>query len=127
MATSLTLTKNVLEMPRGASRTLELSVKDDNGDIVKINGARVVMSVRHKSLDEFPLIVKDSNDATESVITDANAGTAEIYLKPVDTFSLDTDMEYLYDVWVILSSGDRHQVIPPSKFVVKESVSSIPL
>ena len=34
--------------------------------------------------------------------------------------------EYVFDVWVILSSGKQYPVIPPSKLVVEPGVTVFP-
>jgi hypothetical protein len=84
------------------------------------------MTVKENTTDINPLIYKTSAHGTQAAITLPRTGIAEIYLVPADTQNLAVK-QYLFDVWVILSSGKRHQVVKPSTFDLQPSVSSIAL
>lgn len=115
--------ENDLTIVRGTSRTLALTVKDGDGNAVDLTGARVVMTVKCRVKDVDPVIQKDSdNGVSEVEITGPLAGTAKIYLQPGDTQTLDPG-PYVFDIWVILTSGSRHLVVGPGKFNVVPGVT----
>lgn len=128
-SSALTLPEDSIEVPRGSSRTLEISITDLDGNIVDITGARVVMTlkedVRDSALD--CIFVKDTNDPLEAVITNPTGGIVEISIIPSDTQNLDPGFEYVYDVWLVQATGDRFQVVGPAVFKVTDSVTQIPL
>jgi len=123
----ITQPKNTIRMIRGTSRTFELSVTaEEDESPVDLAGARVIFSVK-RSLDEkVPLIKKDSQAGAAQVAIQAptKAGKADIYLVPSDTHTLDAG-DYLFDVWVILSSGKRYAVVPPSTLTLEAGVTVI--
>lgn len=112
-----------IELIKGSTRTLLLAITDDCALPVDLTGARIVMTVKAEFDDEFPVIYKDSLNVADIVITDLRGGEVEIYLLPSDTLSLSSEFDYMYDVWVILFSGEQVPVIPPSVFKVRSSVS----
>lgn len=119
--------ENAIDVVRGTSRTLVLTVKDSHGDVVDLTSSRVVFSVKCKTSDTTPIIQKDSDvGSAQAEITDAVNGEAKIYIQPSDTQNLNPT-KYIFDVWVILSSGSRHLVVGPGAFNVKAGVTVIPL
>lgn len=113
-----------IDVAQGETKTLELTVTNADGDPVNLTGATVYFTVK-ASRDGSALIEKDSGTPAEAQITDAANGEAEIYLVASDTSSLDAG-SYVYDVWVVLSGGARHQVIDPSTFEITVPVTVIP-
>ena len=122
----ITQPKNTIRIIRGTSKTLELSVIDEEGDAVDLAGARVIMSVKRTLDEKAPLFAKDSakGSAQVEIQSPTKAGKADIYLLPSDTHTLDVG-DYLFDVWVILSSGKRYAVIPPSTLTLEAGVTVI--
>lgn len=119
----LTEAVNSVTIIRGSSKTYALSVKDSSGNPVNLTGARIIFSMKEGFCNESAIIRKDSNNGiTEIEITDPLAGMAEIKILPSDTTTLDVG-EYLFDVWVILTSGKQYPVIPPSKLVIEAGVT----
>lgn len=119
--------ENAIDVVRGTSRTLVLTVQDSHGDVVDLTSARVVFSVKCKTSDTTPIIQKDSDVGVgEAEITDPTQGEAKIYLQPTDTQNM-TPGKYIFDVWVILTGGSRHLVVGPGSFNVKAGVTVIPL
>jgi len=119
---SLTDPRNTVEVTQGASKTLVLTVVDQNGDFVDLTGWKVYLTVRGSLDDQTPLIVKTSADATQIALPDPRNGTARIYILPADTANLDRG-DYLYDIWVETASGDRVPVVPVSIFRVVQGVT----
>lgn len=119
--------ENAVDVVRGTSRTLSLTVSDSHGDAVDLTGSRVVFTVKCRASEVDPEIFKDSaNGALEVAITGPTLGQAEVYIQPADTHNL-TVGKYVFDVWVILVSGERHLVVGPGEFNVKQGVTLIPL
>lgn len=116
---------NTITMTAGTSKTFNLTVTDCDGNPVDITGARIIFTVKGCVDDTQPIIQKDSNNPLEIVLTLPRLGQAQIYLQPADTLNLDPG-EYVFDVWVILPSGKRYQVIIPTPFIIKAGVTYLP-
>jgi len=119
------LPENALQVIKGASRTLQLTVTDTCGKPLDITGARVLMTVKERIEDRNPLIYKTSDTSAQIVITVPRHGIAEIYLIPADTIHLAVK-DYVFDVWLILSDGKRLPVVLPSVFEVQAGVTVLP-
>lgn len=121
--TSILGPENEVEIYRGSSKTYELEVVDGEDHAVDLTGARIVLTVKCDAMDASPLIQKDSQvGATQIDISHPKEGIAEIKFVPSDTQTLDVG-EYVFDVWVVLSSGTRGPVILPSPFKVLAGVT----
>lgn len=121
--TSILGPENEIEIYRGSSKTYELEVKDAEGEVVDLTGARIVLSVKCDLNEEAPRIQKDSDaGASEIDISYPREGKAEIKFVPADTRTMDYG-EYTFDVWVVLASGTRGPVILPSPFKVIQGVT----
>lgn len=119
--------ENAIDVIRGISRTLVLTVKDSHGEVVDLTSARVVFTVKCKLSDVDPTILKDSDKGiTEVEFTDPTKGEAKIYLQPSDTQNMKPG-KYVFDVWVILAAATRHLVVGPGAFNVQAGVTVIPL
>lgn len=123
---SLLLYENAVTVYRGSSKTLKLTVTDSDGDAVDLTGARIVLSAKKDISDRDPVIQKDSQGVGEVEVTSPREGKAEIYLIPEDTQNLDA-CTYVFDVWVVLASGERYPVIRSSELVVESGVTVLPL
>lgn len=120
------LPENALILIRGVSKTLELVVTDAEGKAVDLTGGKVVMTVKGTVSDTNPLIQKSSDVPTQAELTVPREGKAKIYLVPADTQTLAIK-SYVFDVWLVLSSGKRFAVIPPSVFEVQAGVTLLAL
>lgn len=121
--TSLVGPENLIEIVRGTTKTFELEVKDSAGEFVDLTGATVVASVKCEIVDEHPIIQKSSDAGPGQVdITDPKLGKAKIKFVPSDTQTRDVG-EYVFDVWVVLSSGARYVVVGPAPFKIKPGVT----
>jgi hypothetical protein len=123
---SILYPENAISIIRGSSKTLKLTVTDENDAVVNLTGATIYFSVKVGERDPQPLFQKSSLNPAQAEITTPREGVALIYLQPSDTQSLDPH-EYVFDVWTVLANGKRYPVVKPSVFEVKPGVSLIPL
>lgn len=123
---SILAPENSVEIIRGSSLTLRLSVTDEGDKPVNLSGAQIYFTVKVQVEDVDPVFQKSTHNASELEIDDATGGVARVYITPADTQKLDA-RKYFFDVWVILNNGRRFPVIPVSEFVVKPGVTVIPL
>lgn len=127
MASSLDSPENAIEIVRGSTRTIQVTVTDLDDVIIDITSSRLLFCVKRFAEDEFPEIQKDTDVGAEGVLFDPRDGIARFFLVPADTHNLDFGIEYVYDVWLILPAGERHPVVGPAPFTVASSVTRIPL
>jgi len=126
--TDMLLPENAVEIVRGTSKTLELTIYDDDlekPEPVDITGATLIFTVKHRVEDAVPLIQKKSTDSAQIVLIAPREGRARIYLVPADTQNLEPK-PYVFDVWLILT-GKRYAVVAPSIFEVHAGVTLLPL
>ncbi len=119
---SFLLPANSLSVIRGASKTYQLTVTDENGASINLTGATVYFTVKKTIQDTEPLIQKKSTDITQINIVSPRAGIAQIFLKPADTATRDVG-DYVFDVWVVLTTGKRYPVVPPTTFEIVSGVT----
>lgn len=123
-------TRPEINMIRGDTLTLRLTVTDDDGELFDLTGSTLHFRVKDKVTDADPAdIIKSSASAAEIEIltpqTDiTNKGRADIKLTPADTESLAPG-NYVYDVWIVLPSTAEHVVIKPSKFRIEQAVTEL--
>jgi hypothetical protein len=126
---SLLFPENSIEIHRGQSKTLSLTVsemlEDGTSKPVDLTGATVYFSVKVSETDQQPLFQKISTSPSQIEITTPRLGKVRIYLEPADTKTLDPH-EYKFDIWAVLASGKRYPVVPPSTFLVKPGVTRLP-
>ncbi len=122
---SILFPENSLIVYQGSSKSFQLTVEDGEGGHRDITGARIIFTVKQSIEDPRPLIQKTSDNPAQAEITKPREGLAIIYLLPADTANLEP-IEYVFDVWVVLSNGKRYPVVKSSIFKVDPSVSLIP-
>jgi len=130
---SLLLPDNAIEVIRGETKTLRLTVqqKDPTGEKqwipVDLTGAVVYMTVKKEAEHREYLFQKKSTVPAEAQITNERGGVAEIYLTAEDTANLDTT-DYVFDVWVhYTATGKRYPVVKPSVLRLVPGVTRIPV
>jgi hypothetical protein len=119
------LPANAVTIIRGTSKTLVLTVKDKDGAVVDLTGATIYMTVKFNATDVNCIIQKISTDALQIEIPNPTDGIAKIYIDPTDTVGKKTT-RYVYDILVILVSGERHVVVGPAVFEIKAGVTVVP-
>lgn len=115
-----------LTILRGSSKTLLLTVKDKAKALVNLDGAKVFFTIKRTiDSDDFE-VRKTTADPAEAVLLAQSGdtlGQAQIFLTPTDTINLDPARDYVYDVWVELTSGKRYAVIKPSALNIRRAVT----
>lgn len=131
MSAGLLDPKNVLSVYRGESKTLLLLVDQPDPDNVgaylpvDLTGASVYFTVKTQADSIDIVLQKTTAQITEIELSDPRGGLARIFLHPLDTQPLSTRATYVFDVWVVLGSGARHPVVPPSTFRVLPAVTHL--
>jgi hypothetical protein len=134
ISSNITKSSNSIEVFQGESLDLELEVttivtaadQTESEEPVDLTSSTVYFCVRTRPGDPELLIHKDSGSALEiEILTPETDGLASIHLVPDDTRNLPAG-EYVFDIWVVLSSGKQVPVVEVSEFKVKEPVCKIP-
>jgi uncharacterized protein YggU (UPF0235/DUF167 family) len=131
LSSNITKSSSSIEIYQGESKDLELEIVQEVDqpdettaeEPVDLNGSKICFTVKKKVADTSPLISKDSTNALEIEITaPAEDGMAIIHIVSDDTMNLEAGT-YVFDVWVVLSSGKKAIVIEPSEFIIKDPVT----
>lgn len=121
---SILLPENSISVIQGTTKTLKLTVRDGDGEVVDLTNATIYFTVKKRECDETPLIFKSSASITQIEVTNPLDGTAKIFITPTDTAYLGAS-KYKFDIVVELASGDRYVVVPPSIFEVKLGITRL--
>lgn len=120
------LPANAVVIIRGTSKTLVLTIRDKEGDLVNLTGSTIYMTVRTKETDENCLFQKISTSGQQIDIPNPTDGIAKIFIDPQDTIG-KKPTRYVYDILIILASGERHVVVGPAVFEIKAGVTVVPV
>jgi hypothetical protein len=101
---------NAIEIFQGDSRIVRVYVKDQDMNVINLNGATAKLYVADTSKATQYLIRKSTAVIGEGAITDPVHGEVSLYLKSTDTASLPAG-QYFYLVQVYLSTGDKYTVL----------------
>ena len=118
------LPANAVVIIRGTSKTLVLTIRDKEGKLVNLTGSTIYMTVRTKETDEDCLFQKISTNGLEIDIPNPTDGIAKIFIDPGDTVG-KKPTRYVYDILIILVSGERHVVVGPAVFEIKAGVTVV--
>ncbi len=133
-SSNLTKSSNSIEVFKGESKDLELEVTqivenaegNDEEQPVNLTGAVVHFTVRELASTPEVLISKDSTSALDiEILVPETNGVALVHLSPDDTKNLSAQ-QYVFDIWVVLSSGSQVPVVEVSEFIVREPVTKLP-
>jgi hypothetical protein len=133
-SSNITKSSNSIDVYQGESKDLDLEVvkevKDINGVLVEqpvdLTGSILYFCVRLKVNSPDLLIAKDSTNILNiEILTPLTDGKAIVHLVPDDTRNMAAG-SYLFDIWIVLSSGKRVPVVEVSEFLVKEAVTKLP-
>lgn len=108
-------------------RTLSLVVNDHNDVPVDLTGAKITFTVKSKMSDpDDQSVFQKKNSAaggsdSEIKVLDPAGGSAEIYIVPVDTESVDPG-NYMWDVQITLANGKTYTVLR-GRVTFKEDVT----
>lgn len=126
MSEATFLPANAVTVIRGTSKTLVLTIKDKDKVLVDLTGSTIYMTVRLKETDTGCLFQKISTDGLEIDIPNPTDGIAKIFIDPQDTIG-KKPTRYVYDILIILASGERHVVVGPAVFEIKAGVTVVPV
>jgi hypothetical protein len=131
----MTWTKNTrytVTMRVGESFAIYVTVKDRDGALVDLTSAKAYLTAREAIDDADTTILKRTANAGgesgEVDILDQTTykGQYRVNLVPADTEDLPHGATYVYDSWVVLSTGERLVTIPAAPFVLEPRVTVIP-
>jgi len=134
ISSNITLSSNSVDVYQGESKDLDLEivkeVKNIDGVLVEepvdLTGCTIYFSVRTKTNSPDLLISKTStNVLAVEILLPLTDGKAIIHLTSDDTKHMDPS-EYVFDVWITLSSGKNAPVVEVSAFIVKAAVTKLP-
>lgn len=109
---------------KGESKTLRVTVLDENRDPADLASAVLTFTVKKTVNDSYALITKSSTVVGEiDILLPTTNGQADITLTGTDTNAL-VPGDYVYDVWVELPPATRLPIIPPSLFEVLPGVTT---
>lgn len=103
-----------VELVRGTSLTLEITITDVYGNPYSMSSGQVVVFGVKQELDDEKLVIK-------KLVTTGSGGVFKVTLSPQDTESLEPG-RYHYDVG-LADGSEYHGVIDPNPFILKENVT----
>jgi hypothetical protein len=116
--------QNAVTVIRGSSLTIQVDVKTTTCKPVDLTGTRMVMTVKDGTDDTVVLFQKTSDVSTQITFSNVKGGIAFIFITPADTKHLEIK-PYVYDVWLILPTGQQYPVVPPSTFDLQAGVTAL--
>lgn len=120
--TNALLPENSISIYKGASKTIELLIQDENKVALNLTGCRLILSIKRFDTDAYPILQKDTNNGAQGEIYEPLEGKVRFYFVPSDTLSLNPD-QYVFDVWLIDADNDQYPVIPRSTFQIIRGVT----
>ena len=116
-----------LQMFKGEDRTFTILVVDEEGERADITGYAIEFEVKIADGAADPPDIAKSVGSGITINPDqvANKGEATLQINPTDTNSLAARV-YRYDLVVIDGGFERHVVIPPSDFDLRDVVNIAP-
>jgi hypothetical protein len=118
-----------LTVARGSKRTILVTVRDELGNLVNLDGARLYFTVRHRTEDIATVIVKKStlaggSDAQIEILDQTTyRGQCRVKLLGSDTANLRPDLAYWYDMFVTLAADGPYEIIPRSEFAITATIT----
>lgn len=107
-----------LFIDKGASRTIDLTILNDQNQPFDLTGATITFIVKATASDLDPILIqKLSSNNTQILITNVLGGLAQVFLLPGDTSTLP-EKNYVYKVFVDVGENE-YIIIDWSIFQVK--------
>lgn len=114
---------------KGQSATFRITVTDEDGERFDLTGSTLYFRVKLSVTAADPALITkaSSTPAQITILTQSGdtLGQADIFLVPSDTTSL-TAINYVYDVWLQKSGGEKQPVVPVSALVINLPVTNLP-
>ncbi|MCK9154610.1 MAG: hypothetical protein M0P12_00700 [Paludibacteraceae bacterium] len=98
---------NNFELSKGDDRMIRVYMKDENLDILDLNGAEARFYLSESSKSSTYVIRKSTNSYSEGVIRTPERGEVIFFLGASDTKDLDPT-QYYFQIVLILSNGRRY-------------------
>lgn len=98
-----------LFLTKGDTKTYRIYVKDRDLNIISLEDAYAVFTVKEKESDEDGVIEKSTAVESEGEIVSPGTGMAAFFFNPSDTLGLEVT-QYVFDVKVIYNSGSTYTV-----------------
>jgi len=114
---------NKITIGRAENRVENLTVRD-SGIPVDITNHIITFTVKSNPKETANLIQKTSASISEIELVDPTIGRADIKLVPTDTVNI-VHGDYVYDVWIEKPTGEQFQIVPVSKFLVRDRVTQL--
>jgi hypothetical protein len=119
-----------LEIHQGEDRSILVGVVDSSTNN-PLPISRVVFTLRKNPYTPTYLFQKDSDVVGEATIltqSGSTLGQARIFILRSDTVDLPLPLSlkpYVYDIWVVLLTGEHQIVVPPSPFLIGKPVTQV--
>ena len=108
----LKVSGNTIELTRGDTARLKVTVTNDDGEEYAVRSSdTLTLSIKKRTRDEDALVDKTI------------FGSTTFHIEPKDTSGLPFG-GYKYDVQLTTVEGDVYTVIPPSDFKITEGVTT---
>jgi len=101
---------NAIEFYKGDDKMIRVYVKDENMDIINLNGAEAKFYLSYNSKSENYIFRKTTADYTQGIVRTPEKGEIVFFINSEDTADLPVD-QYFYQVIVTLSNGNRYTVV----------------
>jgi len=98
---------NNFEMSKGDDRMIRVFMKDENLDIIDLNGAEARFYVSESSKSSTYIIRKSTSVYSEGVVRTPERGEVIFFLTAADTKDLEPT-QYYFQTVLILSNGKRY-------------------
>lgn len=112
------MASNSITLIRADDATYDVTIVDEDGEVVDITGFTIKFTVRENPLDSIGVISKTTSSGIS--LTDPTNGVCRITITSADS-TIDPG-RYIYDVEVTNLSGKKTTVIIDS-FIIKPDVS----
>jgi len=100
---------NSIEIYKGDNRMIRVYVKDENLDIIDLNGAEARLLIAEGTQSSSYLIRKTTENYEDGVIKTPELGEIIFFINTDDTKDLDPS-QYYYQIIVVLKNGQRYTV-----------------
>lgn len=100
---------NSISLYKGDNRIIRIYVKDENLDIINLNGAEARLFVAESSKSTSYVLRKTTANYSEGTIRTPERGEIVFFIDGSDTEELEAT-QYFYQVIVILNNGQRYTV-----------------
>lgn len=119
----------IIMLTQGETLDVAFTVSDPRGGLLDLSGASIYLTVKARLDDSGAVIVKRSALAGGSIAEIepldqvTYRGQFLVHFGFVDTATLVFRVSYVYDVWVVLPTGEHYCVCAASPFKITPTIS----